>query len=217
LRIRNLNQSLQFFIFTLALRMVLQLLLDRFPLIPSSRLWDEYLFFYPPNQLPVFASGIILYFLVNTPRAEWHLEPALVFILSIMLLAQAATHTTFIFPVHVQFGIAFVVLGYALSLKAVYILVNPVMMYLGKISYSMYLVHFAIVNGLVTLNYVDWTPVNTPLLSAVNFCLRFVCLVSLTALASTISYHAIEVPFQNMGKRIIKRMENIRSTSLGLA
>src|SRR5882762_6167761 len=58
-RIRNLNQSIVFFVFTLLLRMVLYSLLHRFPLIAFDRLWEEYLFFYPPNQLPVFACGII--------------------------------------------------------------------------------------------------------------------------------------------------------------
>src|SRR5882762_10886690 len=59
LSIRNLNQAIVFFVFTLLLRMMLYSLLHRFPLIAFDRLWEEYLFFYPPNQLPVFACGII--------------------------------------------------------------------------------------------------------------------------------------------------------------
>jgi peptidoglycan/LPS O-acetylase OafA/YrhL len=208
LRIRNLNQSVLFFIFSIFLRMGLQVVLHRFPLIAFDRLWNEYLFFYLPNQLPVFACGIIFYFLVNTPRSEWRVEPLVAFALSILFLTQLATHTNFIFPVHVQFGIAFIVLGYALSRKEFYALVNPVTIYFGKISYSMYLVHFAILYGLTRLHCVDFIPTDTVYLAMINFVLRFCLLISLTALGSTITYHLIEVPFQNIGKKIIKRRED---------
>jgi peptidoglycan/LPS O-acetylase OafA/YrhL len=134
-----------------------------------------------------------------------------------MLLAQLATQTVFIFPVHILFGMAFIVLGYALSLKEFYVLVNPITIYFGKISYSMYLVHFAILYGLTRFNFVDWVPTGTVYGSLVNFGLRLCCLASLTAVVSTICYHFIEVPFQNLGKRIINRRENAQRTTAGLA
>jgi peptidoglycan/LPS O-acetylase OafA/YrhL len=216
LRIRNLNQSILFFIFSIFLRMGLQFVLHRFPLIAFDRLWNEYLFFYLPNQLPVFACGIIFYFLVKTPRSEWRAEPIVVFTLLMMFLAQLVSHTVFIFPTHIQFGIAFIVLGYALSRKEFYVLVNPITTYLGRISYSMYLVHFAVLYGLTKFNYVDWIPADTAYLSLINFGLRFCVLVSLTTLISTVTYHLIEVPFQNWGKKIIKRRENAHRTTFGL-
>src|SRR6267142_3828703 len=45
LRIKNLNHAVLFFVFTLILRIILNSLLHRFPLIAFDRLWDEYLFF----------------------------------------------------------------------------------------------------------------------------------------------------------------------------
>src|SRR5258708_2859232 len=117
LRVRNLNQAFVMFLLTILLRMFLQALLQRFPLIISEHLWREYLFFYPPDQFPVFACGIILYFLINTSPSEWRVEPVVVFAFSLLLFAQLVTHTVFIFPVHIQFAMAFAVLGYALSLK----------------------------------------------------------------------------------------------------
>jgi peptidoglycan/LPS O-acetylase OafA/YrhL len=216
MKIKNLNQAILFFEVAIVLRMALQSFFHQFPLIAFDRLWDEYLFFYPPNQLPVFACGIILYFLVYTPRAKWRVQPIVVFTFAIMLLVQLGTHTRFVFPVHIQFGMAFIILGYALSLKEFYVLVNPITIYFGKISYSMYMVHFAILYGLTRFDYVDWVPTNTVALSIINYGLRFACLVSLTVLISTIFYRWIEVPFRNMGRRIIQRRENAQRTAVGL-
>ncbi|MFY7788963.1 MAG: acyltransferase family protein [Thermoflexibacteraceae bacterium] len=64
LRIKNINAALNFFVFTLLLRAVLQVILTHTPLIHETYLWNEYLFIYFPNQLPVFTIGIILYFIV---------------------------------------------------------------------------------------------------------------------------------------------------------
>src|SRR5258708_419294 len=210
LRIRNLNQAFVMFLLTIFLRMALQSLLQRFPMIPSEHLWREYLFFYPPDQFPVFVCGIILYFLITTPPAEWRIDPFVIFALSLLFLAQYLTQTSFIFPAHIRFAMAFVALGYALSRKEFFILVNPLTVYIGKISYSMYLVHFAIMYWLTKFNYVDFAPSNIAYFPIVNYLLRFCCFLSLTVLVSTCTYFLIEVPFQNIGKSIVRKKENQR-------
>src|SRR5258708_15218899 len=185
--------------------MVLQSLFKFFPLISFERLWVEYLFFYPPDQFPVFACGIILYFLITTPPAEWRIDPLVVFALALLFLAQYLTQTSFIFPAHIRFAMAFVALGYALSRKEFFILVNPLTVYIGKISYSMYLVHFAIMYWLTKFNYVDFAPSNIAYFPIVNYLLRFCCFLSLTVLVSTCTYFLIEVPFQNIFKTIFSK------------
>src|SRR5258708_36551137 len=190
--------------------MVLQSLFKFFPLIASDRLWGEYLFFYPPDQFPVFACGIILYFLITTSSAEWRIDPFVVFALSLLFLAQYLTQTSFIFPVHIRFAMAFVALGYALSRKEFFILVNPLTVYIGKISYSMYLVHFAVLYWLTKFNYVDFAPSNIAYFPIVNYLLRFCYLLSLTVLVSSCTYFLIEVPLQNIGKSIVNRKQNQR-------
>jgi len=217
LRIRNLNQAVTVFLITIGLRMIFQSLLIHNPLITSEHLWKEYLFFYPINQLPVFACGIILYFLIKTRPAEWRVEPIVVFVFCLLLLTQLLTDTAFIFPLHIQFAMAFVLLGYTLSRKEFFLLVNPVTVYIGKISYSMYLVHFAILYWLTRFNYVDFAPSDIPYFNGVNYLLRFSCLASLTILTSTCTYYLIEVPFQNIGKSIVRRREIQHHKVLGLA
>jgi peptidoglycan/LPS O-acetylase OafA/YrhL len=209
LRIRDLNKAIVMFMFTIFLRMALQSLLQRFPVVPSEHLWREYLFFYPPDQFPVFACGIILYFLIKTPPADWRVEPLVLLTFSLLILAQLLTQTTFIFPVHIQFAMAFVVLGYALSRIELFILVNTVTIYIGKISYSMYLVHFAVLHWLVKFNIVDFVPASTPYYPIVNYVLRFCTLTVLTVLLSSCTYYLIEVSFQSIGKSIVKRREHV--------
>lgn len=208
LKVRNLNQACVLFLFTIFLRMALQFWLTAFPLISFERLWKEYLFFYPPDQFPVFACGIILYFLITTSPAQWRVEPIVAFTFSILLLAQLLARTNFIFPVHVQFAMAFAVLGYILSQRAFIVLVNPITIYIGKISYSMYLVHFAVSYWLAKFNYVDFAPTGIIYFPFINYLLRFSCLLAATIILSSCTYHLIEVPLQNIGKNIVKRRES---------
>jgi peptidoglycan/LPS O-acetylase OafA/YrhL len=103
---------------------------------------------------------------------------------------------------------AFALLGFALSRKEFSILVNPITVYIGKISYSMYLVHFAILYWLTKFNYVDIAPAGIPYFSLVNYLLRFSCLLSITVVISSCTYYLIEVPLQNMGKSIVRKRES---------
>lgn len=208
LKIKNLNQAFILFLVTIILRMILQPLLQYFPLISFGHLWTEYLFFYPPDQFPVFACGIILYYLITAPITEWRIDPFVLFILALLFLAQYLTQTSFIFPVHIRFAMAFALLGFALSQKEFSILVNPVTTYIGKISYSMYLVHFAILFWLTKFNYVDFAPTGIPYFSLVNYALRFCFLLSITVAISSCTYYLIEVPLQNIGKSIVKKRES---------
>src|SRR6185295_12601469 len=217
LRIRNLNQAFVLFLGTIVLRMILQLSLQQILPIGSERLWGEYLFFYPPNQFPVFACGIILYYLVYTPPADWHVEPAILFVFCLLILTQLLTHTAFIFPTHIQFAMAFAVLGYVLSRKPFTILVNPITVFIGKISYSMYLVHFALMHWFSKLGYIDFASPGIQHYYLVNYLLRLGCLLLFTVLVSCFTYYIIEVPFQNMGKRIVRRREMTQVKSFGLA
>ena len=217
LRIRNLNQAVSMFLITIGLRMIFQSLFQHNPLIASEHLWKEYLFFYPINQLPVFACGITLYFLIKARPAEWRIEPIIVFVFCVLLLAQLLTNTAFIFPLHIQFAMAFVILGYALSRAEFFLLVNPITIYIGKISYSMYLVHFAILYWLEKFNYIDFAPSEILYFNVINYLLRFSCLAALTILVSTCTYYLIEVPFQNIGKGIVRGRENQHHKMVGLA
>ncbi len=64
MRIKNTNQAFHFFIVTLLLRYALHIILIHLHPITDAWLWQAYLSLYFPSQLPIFALGILLYFVL---------------------------------------------------------------------------------------------------------------------------------------------------------
>ena len=111
-----------------------------------------------------------------------------------------------IFPEHVVFGIAFVLLGILLSKYEFKFLVNPALIYIGKISFSMYLVHNAVLYWLNSLRLVDFVVVSDTYSSLLNYAIRLIILIVCTVIISTIFYKLVELPMINIGKKLIKRL-----------
>ncbi|HNP55090.1 MAG TPA: acyltransferase, partial [Ferruginibacter sp.] len=198
-RIRNLNQAILLFVVSLLIRLLLERLLMPHPM-SSPDLWYAYLFFYFPSQLPVFALGIVLYFIVT--QKEQSIQPAYLLILAALWLYYQATGSGSIFPSHIQFGLGFLLLAFALSRYQPVWLVNPVTIYIGKLSFSMYLLHFAVLHWLQHFHCTDF--VSNP---SVNYLIRYGLVVLGTVGLSTLAYRLVELPMQEVGKRLIGRWE----------
>ncbi|MDR2627233.1 MAG: acyltransferase, partial [Dysgonamonadaceae bacterium] len=63
-KIKNINHAFNFYIITILIMAFLQIFLNKINPTSSDYLWEAYLSFYLPNQLPVFALGIIAYFII---------------------------------------------------------------------------------------------------------------------------------------------------------
>ena len=98
----------------------------------------EFLYYYLPAQLPVFLLGVVAYWVIK--EQKWPKVHAWLFP---MLWVLDSWKNTLI-PPYMWFGILWMILVVYLNKKAWVGIDNPVMRYLGKISYEMYLVHFAI-------------------------------------------------------------------------
>lgn len=201
-KIKNTNQAFVFFVVSIVLQLVLNIAFTRFPLIGFDRLWNEYLFFYFPSQLPIFALGILFYFLVddNTSVRTISGKPAL--LLFGLVMGRIATGFEYLLPNHILFGMGFLVFAFVLSKYRFKLVVNPIINHIGKISFSMYLVQFAVFHWLVYFNAIDYFTNGS-----LNFMARFFVVVASTAALSTLFYAMIEVPMQNLGKALIARME----------
>jgi peptidoglycan/LPS O-acetylase OafA/YrhL len=199
--IKNTQQAFSFVLLSLFFRALLQFVLLRVHLIESARLWMEFINFYLPAQLPVFALGILFYFIVKE-NYRLSLSPYLLLIAFLVCAAHLAGIP--LLPNHFLFGIAFVLLGLALSRTEFKLFVNRVVTRLGRISYSMYLVHFAVLYWLAKMGAVDFVATTTPLLASCNYLIRLFTVVVVSAWISFFFYNAVELPMQRLGKRFIR-------------
>ncbi|MGL4598642.1 MAG: acyltransferase family protein [Bacteroidia bacterium] len=201
--IKNLNQAMLFFIGSLFFRLLLHVFFMRFSAISDTRLWEDYLFLYLPSQLPVFALGTVLYFLVFDAQKESIFSSKIGLSLCVILISNQLFPGKYaLLPNHLIYAIAFLFFAFALSQKQYPIFVNKLTCFMGKISFSIYLVHIAVLHWLAHFQLVDFAA--NPIL---NFGIRFVLLLAITVLIAFVTYRFIELPFQALGKKIIDRIE----------
>ena len=161
-----------------------------------------------PSQLPVFLIGFLLYFWIRDYSGRLSIS-RLRAILGISLVAMLLLSLV-PFPVsrvgnslYVMYAICFALFSFCLANGALTILVNRYICYLGKVSFSAYLWHFAIIS------YIEHSPrVSGPIFGLTGehgflfFIGFFAGLVTLTVLFSTLTYRGIELPFIRLGNRV---------------
>lgn len=205
IRITSLNKAISFTIGAFIFSLVLKFFFRKFPLIEFERLWGEYLILYFPNQLAVFGLGIISYFIIF--NKDYKISAMNSLIITALLMANLIYP---IFPAHFLFGLTSLVLIITLSKKEYRILVNKPLIFLGKISYGAYLVHFAVLHWLSHFEFVDFIPIENNVSSVANFLIRFVVVIIITSVFSWILHYTVELPFQKIGKQIIRKLESKR-------
>jgi peptidoglycan/LPS O-acetylase OafA/YrhL len=200
-KIRNLSQAFNFLVFTLVLRATLVLFLRDHPMISYNELWQHYLYHFFPNQLPVFALGILMYFFVRGTESLTTISGKSLLIMAFLIVADLISPYDVIGQ-HVFYGVGFLCLAIALSRYKFTLLVNPVIDYIGKVSFSMYLVHFAVLHWLFMYNNVTFS--RNDILSHV---ILYFIVVGISVGIASIFYYTVEVPFQKVGKKLIRRWE----------
>jgi len=201
--IKNINAAILFFLFSLIIQFTLNYYLIKHPLIPEGDIWQRFLYWYLPNQLPVFALGIILFQLLK--GGEEHIKPVLIFLIFIILMIQFWFNIGFI-PNFIFISIAFTILTYSLAKLPVVFLVNPIFTYLGKISYSVYLIHFAVLELMIKFGLSDILKDGNH--NTINLLLRIGVALAISAIISSLTYYFIENIFIKLGNQLVKLLEN---------
>jgi peptidoglycan/LPS O-acetylase OafA/YrhL len=200
LKIKNANQALNFVMLSLIIRIAFLVLLRQFHPIACDRLWVDYLVFFLPNQLPIFSLGILMFFIIKE-NYKPDFSPLTLLFLAVFLFANLSVSAL---PYHILFGASFLVLGLALSKRSYKIIVNPFICHVGKISFSLYLIHFAVIYWLEKFGFFQQSFVS----GNIKYVLNVVVVFAVSILFSSLSYKFIELTTQNLGKKIIKIMEN---------
>jgi peptidoglycan/LPS O-acetylase OafA/YrhL len=110
-------------------------------------------------------------------------------------------------PLQVTFGIAFVLIAWALAIHPIRLLVNRAIRYVGLVSYSMYIWHFWILDRVLphilpSVHLFRSDKQNGTL----QFAVIYASVIALSLIVATLSYYIIELPSQRMGKNLIARM-----------
>ena len=175
----------------------------------------EFTLWWLPHQLPVFVLGFVAYFLLtkrpDLPPAAEPTSPAglprsraLLCLLAAVYLSvsYAATDPTFFLP-GTEAAMFLVCLG--LARYPFRGLVNPVFCFLGKISFGVYLFHFAaltIVHDRLGPRLAGPWPIQVVMLWTTSL------IVVVTV--ATLGHYLVELPAQGWGKRLIARLEASR-------
>lgn len=197
LKIKNSNQAINFLILTLLIKIGLQEFFVTNPFLIYDRLWREYLYFYFPSQLPIFAFGILLFFLINEsiPKISF----TKFFVLLLLIFIQVGLQKDFLYIIHILFGILFVTFVYYFSKGYFNFLINPVFKFLGKISFSLYISHFAVIHWLGKfegLNFISN--------SYLNLVLNLVIVLFFSSIVSYLLYRIIELNFLKISSILTK-------------
>lgn len=225
--ITSLRRALAFFLATAALGSLSFLAYPavvavfNLPPTPQRDLAGEFTFYWLPTQMPVFALGFIAVFFVkhalatpapDTPHhAAARRENAFLLVSAGILIALAMASgviTATWLPPQLVYGAAAVLVTWGLALHPFAVLVNPVTSYLGTISYSAYLLHFAFLGLLPPLK--NHLPATFPPLLV--YLLALLLLGGLTVAAATVTHRLIESPGIRLGSRLIKRLNAPRNT-----
>jgi peptidoglycan/LPS O-acetylase OafA/YrhL len=175
-------------------------------------LLHDFVFYSFPSQLPVFCLGIVLYFLLAEPRGR---DGALR-VGGAALVVAAALALFGAMGKQIVPSVAFVALAVGLARRPLVALVNPVTRFIGMVSFSGYIWHFWVLEHLAR-------KANVKLLQDHRLHLRpsgqYIVMVLATLVCTlpiaTVSYYAIEVPGQSLGKWVINRFGWGRSASPG--
>lgn len=198
---------------TIAFSFLLRLILINHPLVEQTQLWNEYLFLFLPSQFPVFVIGMIAF---HTVISTEDVQPkilliytAIMFIISLWLKKITGIH---IIEPHIIVSVIFGIIVVALQRKPVKLLVNRPLIYIGKMSYSMYLMHFAAVFIIIRTNIIQLTK-QTNSQPLVQFCIAYLALLTITLIISLFTNKLIEKPGIRLGELLTYKIERNRTNN----
>jgi peptidoglycan/LPS O-acetylase OafA/YrhL len=206
-KITTLKKAIGFFLATLVFAFVC-LYIYRKAVTSTSDL-ESFIYFWLPNQLPVFSLGLIIYFLCfhNVNNKINELFYPLTILCSLVVVALFAKFS--IFGDHIIFGIAAALFIYLLKFKRFPGLINGITLYLGKISYSLYLCQYAAIFILQKTGLFSFFPGKRGGYALLNVSVNLLALFITACFLSYLLYHTIEVPFQKLGKQFLRKKEEL--------
>jgi peptidoglycan/LPS O-acetylase OafA/YrhL len=177
----------------------------------GQRATSQYIFYWIPNQITVFGIGFFLYFVLE--KYKYRISSGLsCFLCSILVLCFFAIgylhfprvlvlHFPYL-PIHIAESLIFFMFIVVLSKTPSGLFINRPFSMLGKVSFSAYLIHFAVINFLGRIFNLDSSNVVAIELGISMFTL----VIFLTFAFSYMTYRLIEQPMIAIGRKVADRM-----------
>lgn len=234
--IKSIKSCIMFFILSLVLYRLNFILVQHLFVYPESQrsFVNVFAYFNFLSQFPVFVIGIFTYliFQKNYPyRIIAIVCGILLFVLGFLFWYPLPKISVFLppynhmvilfhlprrivilssFPHHIIAGALFAVFTILLANCSTRLLVNRFTIMLGKLSFSMYLIHFAVLTYFSRLGFSNLFPET----NMASF-LHFFCAVFVSVFLSFFLYKYIEQPGIAMGRRLITMLETRNKSSVG--
>ena len=210
LMIKNLRAAT--FVLTAAIvgSFLLQILLHYVITNHTSYSWVQHrewaLFLWFPNQFPVFCFGIVLFFFLGNHKLkykEWMLGATVICYLLLSFLPYNLNFPYFLIQSEYLYAAVFFAFAFCMS-KTKFRFVTVPVNELGKVSFSVYLIHFLVIDfGLWLSGLVFDAGLNKEL----NYFLLFLFTVFVTYFFSKWTYLHIEKKGMSLGERLIERIK----------
>jgi len=202
--IKNLNSAVWFTMITLAIAVLSKILCDTISIDIDPQHLKElnfpYLF---PFSVPVFGIGISFYFVIF--KSDYHIKPYLSLIAAVILLFSIIFNSG-VLLMYIQTA-AFGLVALALSKSHIKFIVNNVSTYFGKLSYSMYIIHFIVIDWIEYSGVLKNIPHHNNRWILIYFISKLLLSIIITSILANITYYLIEIPGQNIGRKVVKLTE----------
>jgi peptidoglycan/LPS O-acetylase OafA/YrhL len=164
-------------------------------LFPSSHDLDVWLWLQYPNQMFAFAAGILCYFAI--PKWKASFSEATTEAVLVGTLTWMAYLAAFGNPQVLNSSLAFTILVICLANGAGKYLANLAAVYIGRFSFSIYLLHF------LCIGYAAKMADQIHATGGLRFFVIFTATAIITTALAAIAYNLIELPMIRLGNRLI--------------
>ena len=209
LSVTTLKRAIVFVLIALSLGMIISDWAFQYflPVVPDRFAYviRNFAYIYMPSaQLCVFALGFVLYFLISQiPQHRTSDSASGICLAAGMILTGLFVYWTPSFlPEFFIYSCVFVLVILGFSGTAYRFLVNTMINRIGRLSYSLYLVHFGVIYLLKTYAGDILSFSNKD----VSLFIAFLSVTLISLLISLVSYKLIERPSMALGKRLVKRL-----------
>lgn len=197
-RIKNINTAFLFTLTTLLISTVFCLILQGTSADHNNFLGLNFI-----TQLPVFSLGMLAFFIVSNKYKLEEIKLSSLAYMAVTMLIYCYVVINYDF----LYSIVFFLLLVILTKKAYPLFSNKILAKIGKVSFSLYLMHFIIMTFFNRHGWLSWVKIDSTLSAVLYFIFAYFCIFAVSYIASVITHKFIEIPGQNLGRKLIKKLD----------